>query len=73
MATQTGLSIVWGIPMDVKPIKYAPEGRQKVRFRSQRPAVLHVLTSDGVRQFRLVDRGDHWAPFAEFGRNLRPQ
>lgn len=62
---------VWAI-QNPKPILGAPEGKQRLRMRHRCEARLFVKTADGIRCFVLQDCGDHWEPWIEVGRNLRP-
>ena len=63
-----GERCVFGI-QDPKKIIGAPEGRQRLRLRSNGFARLFVKTDDGIREFCLEDGGDHWRVGFETGRN----
>jgi hypothetical protein len=65
-----GIKFVIGVPQ-IKPICNAPDGKQRLRLRSNAAAILRVRTAEGIREFFLADRGDHWAPIYEPGANWR--
>jgi hypothetical protein len=67
---KAGVKIVHGV-REPKPIIGAPEGRQRLRMRSDSIAKLFVKTSDGIRQFVLEDCGQTWRACFEQARNLR--
>lgn len=59
MPIYTGMKVVYGV-CEPKPIVGAPDGRQRLRMRSNGVARLFVKTPDGIRTFFLEDRGDTW-------------
>lgn len=68
------LKVIWGIPGIIKPIRNAPEGRQRIRLRNNKCAELFVKTPEGIRRFVLENKEDCWwvNPKLEQGRNIRP-
>jgi hypothetical protein len=66
-----GRKIAYGIPRIIKEISQAPPGRQRLRLRADKPAVLFVKDKTGIRAFQLEDRKYAWVPLFEMGRNIR--
>jgi len=64
-----GLKVIWGSEVTIKPIRNAPDGRQRLRLRRKREARLFVKTSNSIREFALKDSGDFWEPALEIGSN----
>lgn len=69
----SGTKVIWGIPLKVLPVTNCPLGAMKLRFRSKSEGRAYFRTPDGIRAFILEDKGDHWEPCIEIGRNLRKE
>jgi hypothetical protein len=54
-----GIRVVFGV-QPIKPIRGAPEGRQKLRMRNTAAAELFVKNGTAIYRFVLVDKGDYW-------------
>jgi hypothetical protein len=70
-----GVRVVWGIPMELKPVtglSEMPHFHFRLKLRPKAPASVYMRTEDGLREFILKDCGDHWEPAFEVGRNYRP-
>jgi hypothetical protein len=65
-----GEKAVWGIPARILPVKNAPPGRKRLRFRRKETAYLFVKDAIGIRKFILKPVEDHWEAGIEVGRNL---
>jgi len=59
---------VYGI-QPVKPLIGFPEGKVKIRLRSNDFAKVFIKTQSGVRQFIPEEKDGAWHPRAELGRN----
>ena len=55
-----GLPVVWGCPIELKPITGAPEGKMRLKFSNNGPARLFVKTASAIREFILEDHGETW-------------
>ena len=55
--------------VEPKPLKGFPVGRTRVRIRNTGFASVYVKTEYGIRHFTPVDKGGHWEPLFEVGRN----
>ena len=62
--------VVFGI-QEIKPLRYFPEGRIKIRMRPTDFANAFVKSATGIRKFLIRDTGDAWEPSYEQGRNER--
>jgi hypothetical protein len=56
----TGIKVVWGMPVETKPVRCDVPGEQRLIFSNRDVAKLEVQTETGPKLFVLVDRGDHW-------------
>ena len=60
---------IFGTPSEVKPVKFLPPGKARLRLRPEDFARVFVKTDTGIRGFYLTDAGEHWLPVFEFGIN----
>jgi hypothetical protein len=63
-----GTPCVFGI-QPIKPLIGFPEGKAKIRLRSNGLAKVFIKTPTGVRQFIPEEKDGSWHPRAEIGRN----
>lgn len=68
------MSITIGDPIDFgatepKPLRGFPEGRARVRLRSNEYPIVWVRTSAGIREFIPKAIDGYWEPALELARN----
>ncbi len=66
------IKLVFGVPEKVFPLRDAPPGKVRFRFRNGKFALVFIRTETGIRKFTVADNGDEtWTPAYEQGRNER--
>ena len=63
-----GKNHVFGITKP-KPLKGFPDGKTRIRMRSNALSKVYVKTSDGVIVFTVIEKDGCWTPSHEMGRN----
>lgn len=68
-----GSKVIWGTPLEIKPITGLPEGKVRIRLRAGHVAIAFVKAPEGLRAFALKGDAETWSPSCELGRNIRVQ
>lgn len=68
----SGVRVVYGIPKELKPIKDAPDGIRRFKFRNTDAGRVFIKNGNITRHFILLDRPDHWG-LMEQGLNLKSE
>jgi hypothetical protein len=66
----TGKIPIFGV-CEPMPAEGFPEGRIRWRIRNNDFVKAYVKTSDGIREFRVIQTDGYWMPIYEQGRNRR--
>lgn len=53
-----------------KPLTGFPSGKTRLRIRGDDFVKARVRTSDGIREFVVIEENGHWVPGVELARNL---
>jgi hypothetical protein len=69
MAVRYGINNVPFGTGEPKPLKGFPEGKARLRIRSDDFVRVRIKTTNGIREFYPQEVNGFWVPFFEIGRN----